>query len=138
MIYDIKYMGYSAYTIKYIKYIGFGTYPNQFKHIFYGFRTLLDIWFIYFPKSNPSTPPFYRHPISPSSQKPSPGTYPESTAALGYIDKILELPKTMAREPKILKKSSEYMFFGGGGDGENYFLIRSRIGFYKFKNWVLS
>ena len=33
MEYNIRYIGYSGYTMEYIKYMGFRTYPNQFKHI---------------------------------------------------------------------------------------------------------
>ena len=57
MEYNIKYMGYNGYTIKYIKYIGFGTHPNQFKHIFMDFGHFWRFGAYIFPKTNPSTPP---------------------------------------------------------------------------------
>ena len=37
MEYNIKYIPYSGYTPKYIKYIGFGTHPNHFLYIFMDF-----------------------------------------------------------------------------------------------------
>ena len=59
---NTKYMGYSGYTIKYIKYMGFGTYPNQFKHIFMDFGHFWTFGSYIFQKNNPSTPPILPAP----------------------------------------------------------------------------
>ena len=123
MEYDIKYMGYSGYTIKYMKYIGFGTYPNQFKHIFvdFGHFGTFGSYIVLISKTE------ILLSISTSSQKLSPGTHPDSSAAPCYIDKNRGLRKTMAREYKILKKSFQYLGFRVGERWGKILFRRSRI-----------
>ena len=54
----MKYMGYSGYTMEYIKYMGFGTYPNQFKHILWISDIFGDLVLI-FSKKTIRRPPHF-------------------------------------------------------------------------------
>ena len=81
MEYNIKYIPYSGYTMEYIKYMGFGTYPNQFKHIFMDSGHFWTFGSYIFQKPIRRPPQNHRPPFSPSTQKLSPGTIPMRTAS---------------------------------------------------------
>ena len=108
MGYNIECMGYSGYTIEYIKYMGFGTHPNQFKYIFMDsghFRENIKNMFVDFAHFGTFGSYIVLISkteillwISTSSQKLSPGTHPDSTAAPGYIDKNRGVAKTTWHE----------------------------------------